>query len=71
MGAIWVSAIFQNCRNENLIWTISLVLIYMESCFWCLYLCFHGQETNETTYKEIGSFLYCEFEKIQDGCQQK
>ena len=30
-GAIWVSAIFQNCRSENLIWTISPVLIYIES----------------------------------------
>ena len=42
-GAIWVSAIFQYCRNENLIWTISPVIIYIESYFWCLHLCFHGQ----------------------------
>ena len=35
LGAIWVSAIFENCRNENRIWTISPVLIYIESYFWC------------------------------------
>ena len=42
-GALWVSAIFQNCRNENLIWTIYPDIIYIESYFWCLHLFCHGE----------------------------
>ena len=37
-------------------------IIYIES-FWCLRLCFRVEESNKTTYTNIGSVLYCEFGK--------
>ena len=47
--------------SSNLHRVIILVSIHLA------YVCM-GNKSNETTYKKIGLFLYCEFGKIQDGC---
>ena len=62
LGAIWVPAIFQNCRNENLIWTITPVLIYIFGVYTYVFMV---KESNETTRNWIIPTL-----QIQDGCQQ-
>ena len=60
---------FLNGRHENLNSAIFLLLIDLNLNFGVYTHFFRVKKSNETTYKNSGSFEKGEFEKVQDGDQ--